>query len=118
MTLSHRAYLWKALRFELFLLQELSSFMNSHITEVASRFMQYLSYLNSPECTISFKSAYFLVLKAQEQTGLLPSCLCALFRRPLCKTERLKAGSVDQVETDSPDQLAGSALCLWLLPMS
>ena len=80
--------------------------------------MQYLSYLNSPEGTISFKSAYFPVLKVRQQTGLPPSRLCAEFRRPLCKTEPLKAGSVDHVETDPLDQLAGSALCLWLLPVN
>lgn len=80
--------------------------------------MQYLPYLNPPEGTISFKSAYFLVLKAQEQIDLPPSCLCAQSRRPLCKTEPLKAGSVDQAETDSLDQLAGSVLHLWLLPVN
>lgn len=79
--------------------------------------MQYLAYLNSPEGTISFKSSYFPVLNAQEQIDLPPSFLCAEFGRPLCKTEPLIAGSVDQVETDSLYQLAGSVLHLWLLPV-
>lgn len=80
--------------------------------------MQYLTYLNSPEGTISFKSSYFPVIKAQEQIDLPPSFLCAEFGRPLCKTEPLKAGSVDQAgQTPRTSLLALcfiSGCCLWI----
>lgn len=79
--------------------------------------MQYLSYLNSPEGTISFKSAYFPAQSPTANRFAFLTTVCTAQNTAV--QNRTSQSRLCGPSGDNPhplDQLAGSAIRLWLLP--